>query len=122
MKRMGFILRVLVLLAGLMVWQGKNADAHGLPGSATYHPPTQSSSVTHDKQIKAEVVAASEQQENNDCDGTCCASSLCCISAALIPAVHTVAPQSKTKISYFSAAFLPQGPPFTLLRPPRFSN
>ena len=118
---MGFILRVLILLAGLMVWQGKSAEAHGQPGSATYDPPSQSSSVTHDNQIKAEIALASNQQENKDCDGTCCASSMCCVSVALVPTSHAFASQNKTQISDFSAAFLPQGPPFTLLRPPRSS-
>lgn len=122
-------LRILLLVAGLMVWQAKSADAHGLSHPETYQAsssPTQSTDVKAESSVsKAKTViikaASSSSSQKGDCKGGCCSMGICCFAATLSQVSFEVIPQRDSFERGLPELSLPQGPPSSLLRPPRFS-
>jgi hypothetical protein len=126
MKHVSFtLLRVLFLLSALTVWQAESAEAHGLDYPAAYQAASQSTHIKLEASAsKAETVVAksvSPSQEDNCKDGCCSSMSMGCFAAAIPPSspdMHIVRDAFDPGLPELS---LPPGPPFSLLRPPRFS-
>lgn len=124
------LLHVFILLTGLMVWQVKSAEAHSLEHLGAYEPAVQSqsaksseTSVSKDEVVVAEAVSiASSPQEDNCKDACCSLGGSCCSSAAISSSqsfdINVVRDAFYSGLSELP---LPQGPPSSLLRPPRFS-
>src|ERR1035437_1990843 len=131
MKQMSLtLLRVFTLLVGLMVWQTKSADAHCIDHPATYEASAQSTHIKSETSaLKAEIVivkaasVASLSQEDNCKDGCCCSmGGGCCTATALPP--HSLNANILVRDAFeidLPELSLPQGPPSSLLRPPRLS-
>ena len=124
MKLFQHMLRVFVLFAALMVWQAKTADAHGLENhiapSASYSS-SDNTPATEKQVAKSLEIQVARQQQEKGCDGKCCMNSMCC-SPAAIPS-QPVLPYGEMTASYVALPLrsLPQGPPHSLLRPPKLS-
>ena len=122
-------LRVLLLVAGLMIWQAKSADAHGLSHTEIYQAataPAQSADVKADSSVsKAKTViikaASSPSSQKGDCKGGCCSMSIWCFAATLSQVSFEVNSQRDSFERGLPELSLPPGPPSSLLRPPRFS-
>lgn len=112
-----------VFALGFMFAMPKTAEAHNV--SAKFHTSSQEKSVPTavKSEISAQAVAVlSGSDEDDGCvDGCCTMAAACCSPAALA--------QHQLELSPLHAAFdfdlnieaMPQGPPYSLLRPPKFS-
>lgn len=126
MKCVRLTIYVLMLLAGFMLWQSGTAEAHGLEKHGVSAVPCADHSNAPQKSFSKQAtqeqeIAAASSQEGSKCDGKCCMNSACC-SPMAIPSLEM---QSYNRVVTFAFSpplqSLPQGPPYMLLRPPKFS-
>lgn len=117
-----FQIVALFLLVGLMLWHPHAAQAHEFDNDGyTVTHQSGDPSPTEAKATDTQVFASASQHENN-CHGACCSmGGLCCASGALPAAAQDFAFKSAKFDFAFPKQSLPQGPPFSLLRPPKFS-
>ncbi|QQG35750.1 MAG: hypothetical protein HYS17_09600 [Micavibrio aeruginosavorus] len=121
------ILSVVLLFIGILM--PVQARAHGLEQHGAYTASSSGDTVGHSKQsvsVKKEVgdtinLSSSEYPTQKSCNGSCCGFSMCCMTG--LPANAALGLESERNkqaiVPYRQS--LPQGPPYSLLRPPRFS-
>lgn len=126
MKRAPFKLLAVLLLLGVMLAMPKSAEAHNVSGakykasSQGHHAPSDPARASEQEHFVAAATADNSQDE--DCETGCCLMAAACCSPAALA-------QAEFKFPLFPAAYafeigsqvLPQGPPYTLLRPPKYS-
>lgn len=117
---------VLMLLAGFMLWQSGTAEAHGLEKHGVSAVPCADHSNAPQKAFfkqaaQEQEIAATNSQEDSKCDGKCCMNSACCSPMAL--PTHEMPSYNRVVTFVFAPPMqaLPQGSPYTLLRPPKIS-
>ncbi|MDI1226729.1 MAG: hypothetical protein PSY14_03475 [bacterium] len=111
-----------LLMLGMMLTHTKPAEAHNL-SKPQYQASYQDHGTPAASGWKTEVsIAVFPASGNDDCGGGCCSMAAACCSMATLNN-HSI------DFPFVPAAFefhawsddLPQGPPYTLLRPPKFS-
>lgn len=108
---------ILIALFGLcLTMKVQGAEAHSFAAPA--HPASYTSS-SPAKPGTIVVVALASQDNEDGCKDGCCTSTMSCCVAALPPTAEMQLRLEAAGIVALSNAPLPQGPPFTLLRPPR---
>lgn len=125
MKRVPMKLLAVLLFLGIMLGMPKAAEAHNVSGAknqASYQDhhsrAATANTIQHEQYVVA--VGVNQSQEDNCETGCCLMTAACCSPAALA--------QAEFKFPHFAAAYvfeigsqvLPQGPPYTLLRPPKY--
>ena len=112
---------VVVLAVGFMFAMPKTAEAH----PAKFHASTQEKSAPAavKTEISAQAVAVlSGSNEDDGCEGGCCTmTAACCSPAALMQHQFELVPVQAAFDFDYNTEVMPQGPPYTLLRPPKFS-
>lgn len=137
-KTMGRILQVFVLLAGLMIWQSKEAAAHGLHESSPVKqvfsqipeqpvPLSSLNEIASGTTVRLEqthvVSIAPDDSSTKNCEGGCCSVMTCCVTAGALPQQPPVpTPPARADIAALPQALLFRNAPSSLLRPPRFPS
>lgn len=120
---MGIVKFLAVVLAlGFMFAMPKAAEAH----PAKFHVSSQEKSVpaATKTEISAQAVAVLSGSDQDDgCVGGCCTmTAACCSPAALTQHQFELMPVQAAFDFDFNIEAMPQGPPYSLLRPPKFST
>lgn len=117
-----WLLRIMALVAfGLcLTMKAQSAEAHAGHAATQYSAPGKAVS-SPGISAQEQVSVLSSQQDENGCQSGCCTLVACCCVAVTphsqeVPEYPAVVPVQGT-----SVVPLPQGPPYQLLRPPKFS-
>lgn len=121
---MGIVKFLAVVLAlGFMFAMPKSAEAHNAP--AKFHAPSseRSAPVAVKGEVSAQAVAVlSGSDEDDGClEGCCTMTAACCSPAAISQHQLELVPLHAAFDFDLNIEAMPQGPPYSLLRPPKFS-
>jgi hypothetical protein len=126
MKFSVFKFLAVLLALSVMLAMPKSAEAHKVSGTkhqASYQDhsvPKAPASVTGSE---ISVVSVSSSNDEDDCETGCCSmTAACCSPAALSPQAFEFTRFTAGHVIEIGSQVLPQGPPYTLLRPPKFST
>ena len=116
-----FRLIFVFIFAVCLIFKAQSAEAHSLlPNTYSNSGSYQISTAIPSTMPAALFVAASTQDENGCKDG-CCSSMMACCVAAIPQSFEMPLHQASIGLFIIPHSPLAQGPPFTLLRPPKFT-
>ncbi len=126
MRLISTICRVLILLVAMMVWQTHVARAHGMEDEESYTASSYSGADAHtasvsDKNDNVQIVSSASERSHKNCLGICCSGAACCFAAVLSENTSVPDLAGLHFVPVGPQTVLPQGPPYSLSRPPRFS-
>jgi hypothetical protein len=111
---------VLVCLLALFMSPGKT-QAHGLEQHTSYSISSSTDTTQSMQAVPAGKNRAAATAGRKNCNGSCCGTCICGMSGIPATAELGLPPQRATQAMIAYRQSLRQGPPYPLLRPPRFS-